>query len=281
MSRVLCLAAFCLTAATAAAQTTATFVGSTSDWHTPGNWSTGLVPDANTDVLISGDFHVIVSPPVGGGDVAIRDLRLAAGATLETLPGVRFGTRNESIEGGSGLIHRSTEAFDIAGGTTVTEVAGFGGSGLYLNPTPKGKRDIILHATSTFGLGGTTAAAPGSTGAGHYATLTTESIDLDGELRVELLYGFTPAQGQVFQIITTDSRTGTFAGLPEGARVATFGDVALYITYAAGDGNDVAIVGGTAIPTLGATGILAMGLALALAAAFALSRRRSRPLASD
>jgi len=123
MSRLLGMAVLCLAAASAGAQTTATFVGSTNDWHTPGNWSTGLVPDANTDVVISGVHHVVVSPPVGGGDVAIHDLTLAAGATLETLPGVRFGTHDETIDSGSSLIHRSSEAFDLADGTTETVVA--------------------------------------------------------------------------------------------------------------------------------------------------------------
>jgi len=58
--------------------------------------------------------------------------------------------------------------------------------------------------------------------------------------------------------------------------VAAFGDVALYITYAAGDGNDVALLAGAAIPALDATGAAAMGLALALAAALLLRRRAER-----
>src|SRR5207244_11486023 len=55
--------------------------------------------------------------------------------------------------------------------------------------------------------------------------------------------GYTPALGDVFTIIAndaTDTVTGTFAALPEGARFIT-ANTTFQITYAGGSGNDVVL----------------------------------------
>jgi hypothetical protein len=52
-----------------------------SDWNTPGNWSCGTVPDANTDVLINFGNIIISS------NVTIRSLTLNSPATLTTSTG--------------------------------------------------------------------------------------------------------------------------------------------------------------------------------------------------
>ncbi len=65
---------------------------------------------------------------------------------------------------------------------------------------------------------------------------------LNGLLDVELLDNFSLGLGQQFDILTVDGElTGEFSGLSEGSLVGNFGGIDLFITYAAGSGNDVAL----------------------------------------
>jgi hypothetical protein len=69
----------------------------------------------------------------------------------------------------------------------------------------------------------------------------TGNAMLNGILQVALTGGFTLSKGVSFEIIDiAGTRTGTFNMLAEGAKVGTFGKD-LFITYAGGDGNDVAL----------------------------------------
>jgi len=74
---------------------------------------------------------------------------------------------------------------------------------------------------------------------------------LDGALAVSLLDGFELAANQSFTILDVGGAlTGLFDGLGEGELVGNFGDTDLWITYAGGDGNDVALF--TAAPSFAA-----------------------------
>ena len=65
-------------------------------------------------------------------------------------------------------------------------------------------------------------------------------VSLAGTLNVSLFGGFTLGIGDAFEFINIDgTRSGTFAGLTEGALVGSFGGTDLFISYTAGDGNDV------------------------------------------
>ena len=65
---------------------------------------------------------------------------------------------------------------------------------------------------------------------------------LGGTLDVSLLGGYTLSPGQSFKIINVGgSLSGQFSGLSEGGLIDNFGGADLFITYAAGDGNDVAL----------------------------------------
>src|SRR5690606_19428108 len=65
---------------------------------------------------------------------------------------------------------------------------------------------------------------------------------LGGELVVQLINGFVPQPGNEFLFLDiAGTRTGTFAGLDEGALIGNFGGTDLFITYQAGNGNDVAV----------------------------------------
>lgn len=234
---------------------TLTFTGTTSDWYDVANWDLGRLPKAGDDVVLDSGRAVVIDPALAPaadpdpGVVRIGDLFISEGASLETLAGVHLTTRDEDVSDGGRLIHRSTRAVDDPlGGSlfTAPSLFGAGGSGgVYLNPTPKFKRDVVLQSSVSFGLGGPAAASntiPGAYGPGHYATLTATTATLGGTLDVALYYGFTPTTGQSFQIITVDGeRTGNFAGLAEGDLVTSFGNVGLYITYRGGDGNDVVL----------------------------------------
>lgn len=237
---------------------TITFTGADDNWYSPGNWDLGRLPQAGDDVVIGGGRSVIIDPArdpmrstsTSASLVQIQDLYVTDGASLETLAGTMLSTRNEDLSDGGQLIHRATHAFDHPLGGTLTALDACSASnstcpGVNLNPTPKSKRDVILQSSITFGLGGTLPAANtsiGARGAGHYATLTCETVALGGLLKIATYYDFAPTPGDSFEIITvTGSRTGEFAGLTEGSLVDSFGDVGLYLSYRGGDGNDVVL----------------------------------------
>jgi hypothetical protein len=67
-------------------------------------------------------------------------------------------------------------------------------------------------------------------------------IALAGSLNVSLTGGFTIEPDQSFTIVEiAGAASGNFAGLAEGATVGSFGGTDLFITYAGGNGNDVAL----------------------------------------
>ena len=68
-------------------------------------------------------------------------------------------------------------------------------------------------------------------------------VTLGGSLDVSLLNPFSLSPGQSFEIIDVGgSLSGSFLGLAEGGLVGNFGGTNLLITYAGGDGNDVALL---------------------------------------
>jgi hypothetical protein len=79
-------------------------------------------------------------------------------------------------------------------------------------------------------------------GTGFDQLLMSGNATLAGALSVSLANGFSLAAGQSFRVLDiTGSRSGQFAGLGEGAIVGNFGGTDLFITYAAGNGNDVSL----------------------------------------
>jgi autotransporter-associated beta strand protein len=100
--------------------------------------------------------------------------------------------------------------------------------------------DLTLDAGATLAidLGGT---LPGVT----YDVLAAADAALAGSLNVSLVGGFVPSPGQEFQILAaTESRTGTFAGLPQGAVVREIGAVDLTIDYTGEGGLVVSLIAG-------------------------------------
>lgn len=93
-----------------------------------------------------------------------------------------------------------------------------------------------------------------------------EDLDIDGELEVTLIDGFELGLNQQFEILdVTGTTTGQFNGLSEGDLVDNFGGIDLFISYTAGDGNDISLY---TVPEPTSLALLSLG-ALGL-----LSRRR-------
>ena len=91
---------------------------------------------------------------------------------------------------------------------------------------------------------------------------------LNGSLDVSLIDGFSLGLNQEFLVADiTGSRTGYFDGLAEGDLVGTYGGMDLFITYEAGNGNDVSLF--TAVPEAGTAGMMAV-----LMLGVAMRRRR-------
>ena len=98
-------------------------------------------------------------------------------------------------------------------------------------------------------------------------------LALDGTLTVVPLDGFAFGPNQSFTIFdVSGALSGTFAGLGEGDRVGTFGGTDLFITYAGGTGNDVALF--TSVPEPSTAGLLPLG-------AVGLLHRRRRATGSS
>ncbi len=82
-------------------------------------------------------------------------------------------------------------------------------------------------------------------GVGDFDAIAAQGdVSLDGDLIVDAS-GLSLTPGDSFEIIDVEgSLTGSFAGLPNGASVGSFGGVNLLIDYAGGDGNDVVLTAG-------------------------------------
>ncbi|WP_273453624.1 hypothetical protein [Nevskia ramosa] len=206
------------------------YVGRDGNWFNPSNWSSRRVPGAGDNVFLDGQDYVVIDPkndPTGYSKVTFGDLVISSVAVLETLPGARIENRDTHVFDAGQFIHRSSSQ----GGTLV-----IGGRS----------------ATMNVGLGGTTPAslmrdAAGgnqlAAGPGHYSTMTADTMDIEGELKLSIYYGFEPRPGDSYQIITINgTRSGEFIGLPEGGYVGcTDQNVGMRISYVGGDGNDIVI----------------------------------------
>ena len=101
-------------------------------------------------------------------------------------------------------------------------------------------------------LGGTTANRFDS-------ILVNVNAVLDGNLVVTARDGFNLGLNQRFLIVNViGSAAGQFAGLGEGAQVGLLNDRALFITYKAGNGNDVALFTAVPEPTTSAAVVMAL-----------------------
>jgi T5SS/PEP-CTERM-associated repeat protein len=80
-------------------------------------------------------------------------------------------------------------------------------------------------------------------GTGDFDRMTVSGdLKIDGTIAVNWLGGFQPSLGEEYLIANvTGDNTGQFIGIGEGEMVAQAGNIGLFISYTAGDGNDVAL----------------------------------------
>jgi hypothetical protein len=90
------------------------------------------------------------------------------------------------------------------------------------------------------------------------SVLVNVNATLGGNLVVAARDGFKLDFNQRFLIVNViGSASGQFAGLNEGAQVGVFNDRPLFITYKAGNGNDVALFTAVSEPTSSTAGLMA------------------------
>ncbi len=261
------LAMATLCAASNAQVMNATYIGTDRVWNNAANWSTGIIPDTNTNVIIDG--RDVDTDPTATYE--LKNVIVTGFGSITTKPGTIWRVEDETLINGT-IIHQSTNGAMNPGIGTLTisnpiACSGFTCGGIKLNPTPKTKRIIVLSSSAqiSMGLGGSTASSATQQGNGTYSTLSSEEVTLGGRLELESDYGFTPTAGQSFNIIKASrSMSGQFSGLGEGAYVGQVNGVGMRISYL---NNQVAV---TAVPEP------ATMIALATGFAGVVQRRRAR-----
>jgi hypothetical protein len=213
------------------------------------NGAAGQITGRGTLIVVGAGLtnlgHVALSSGITDvyGDVTNNTGNAAVGITVSGNADVTFW---DDVTNTSGL-------FRVSAGSSATFFGGFAGAGI------SGPGDVYLEADITPGSSPGLAEFGGNIHLGPLANLEIEIAGtnrgdeydalniagmalLDGSLDVSVLSGFMPAVGDSFEIIDiTGARSGTFAGLAEGAAIGNFGGHDLLITYAGGDGNDVAL----------------------------------------
>lgn len=217
------------------------FLGANENYLDPANWNNGgRIPGVDDSARLDGLTAVI--DPRDPTPIPLGNLTLRNGARLIVRDAVlQFDTldsEDSTLEFFNSYIKLNTFIDPLLGGFN-------------LNPSFLEAERIVLYKPETparFGLGGDQPASAEALGAGHYARMQGNSIDLDGQLNLFFVYGFRPQPGNTFEIITNTGGNpinGTFANAPEGSVLNGFCDVQFRITYIGGDGNDVVLTAET------------------------------------
>lgn len=239
------------------------------NWFVAQNWSDDAVPTGGTDVLLDGTVSPVI--PVSNAAATARNLQLAGNAALtqtsSTLVADTVSLGDSArVDLFSSFIRAHSFVVDCTSAVVFCRIA--------FNPSALAVQALSLDAAKLdFGLGGAAPASETQRGAGFHASIVA-SLDVtllhDVELSLSLLHGFQPVAGQMFQLLTVGGvLSGQFAGLGEGALVEQFGDIALFITYQAGSGNDIAVFA-RQVPAPASLALFGIGLA-------AMAARRRAP----
>lgn len=218
----------------------------TNNWQ-PSQYDTAVIASGAAVLDAVGQLagNLQVAPQVG--QMATFDISAGWLEVTDTVEIAALGAEGQlNLLGGKlttqTLLKGEGGAFNFSGGVLSTATFGFDlvNDGGTIAPgdsagTTHVLGDVTLNA-------GSLAIELGGTGAGEFDNLLIDgSAILGGSLDVALLDGFTLEPNLSFEIIDiAGGQSGSFAGLAEGALVGTFGQD-LFITYTAGDGNDVAL----------------------------------------
>jgi pectate lyase len=200
-----------------------------------GNLLLATHPGDNATLNITAGWIHVEDAPHGPaeGTTVIGD-HPAATATLN-LTGGKLSTK--------ALLRGEGGTFHFTGGVLSAEMVGFDlvNQGGTISPGASPGTTLVLGDLTILAgalaieLGGNTA------GIGFDQLVVTGDATLGGSLDVSVLEGFALSPAAQFEILdVVGALTGEFEGLAEGGLVGNFGQD-LFITYAAGDGNDVAL----------------------------------------
>ncbi|MEL7472777.1 MAG: GC-type dockerin domain-anchored protein [Planctomycetota bacterium] len=190
------------------------------------------------DVTILGSLHVV---PLGG-------FTLRAGQAFEIIDvgGQQAGAFQGAPEGATVATLNGIDLF-------ITYVAGDGNdTALYTAPAEPDDSgrvtrfdgDVILGVGSTLVV-----EIEGSALDAFDRIEVGGDLSILGQLDVQLVGGYLPAPGDTFEIIRVDgASSGEFVGLDEGRGVRISPDLALFVSYQAGDGNEVLLTAGIVDP---------------------------------
>ncbi|QQE12262.1 autotransporter-associated beta strand repeat-containing protein [Planctomycetota bacterium] len=243
---------------------------------------------ARPTISISGDNALTVGINNGSStfDGQIQDAAGGAGSLTKTgsgtftLTGDNTYTGNTFVTDGTLLASNTTGSATGSGDVAVFDGGTLGGNGMiaskvFINDggtlAPGESAGHLTVNDVVFGIGSTFEVELGGLEAStEYDVLSVLSYAIldNGNgplLDVSLIDGFELDFGQHFEIVNVGDRLiGGFNSLAEGARVSSFNDIDLFITYQAGDGNDIALYT-AAIPEPASFVLLGLGgLALIL-----------------
>lgn len=212
----------------------------TNDWATPGNWSTGVVPDGTgVDACIPGGTTVVDQDAT----IGVGELTIARGSSLTVGTGgeVETGSAGAALSVASGLDNDGTLTAGPSGTGTATlalggPVTNTGALEVFGTVTIGSSSSSDLTNTGTVGIapGGvidlqkaSTLANESSgllafgvdgpqTSASHYGRILNGSLALDGSVAPVFEGGFIPSSGAEY-VVATGSFAGTFATVRNGA----------------------------------------------------------------
>ncbi len=181
----------------------------------------------------------------GGRLSSLNGLALGSGESLTTTTNATATIDGEFIN--NGTVNGPTEdGFSLVFDAAVNGTGSYTGNITFLDifspgtsPAAVQLENITLGTVSDLHveLGGL---APGNE---HDQLVIAGDANIAGQLSIALLDGFTPADQNTFMILdVAGDLTGRFQGLDEGALVGAFAGQDLFITYTAGDGNDIALL---------------------------------------
>ncbi len=217
------------------------------------------------------EFDGAVSNSAGTGNIVARNavLRFHGGLTNNSMFAVSFGatdvlgdvsnsaTGTIAVAGNSGATFyddvTNSGALNVHAGSTAVFFGTLAGNGNVGSGDVQALGDLLPGASpGTMAFGGNLSLGPltnleielgGLTAGSQFDKLVVAGdTTLAGTLDVSVIDDFALSLGDTFEIIDiTGALSGTFSGLAEGDTVGNFGGTALRITYAGGDGNDVAL----------------------------------------
>lgn len=238
------------------------------------NSSTGFM--TGRGAWIAGHWTNLGAIAVSGTTDIIGALNNAAGGLIVTSAGATTTFYDPVINNGE--IRTSGNANSVFF-DTVSGAGGFTGTGnvFFEGDVNPGNSPAVVSFGGNLSLGSAshTLFELGGTGLGEYDRFEIAgNLALSGTMSVAMWDNFQLAPGMNFLIAQIGgNRSGFFAGFGEGARVGNFSGQDLFITYGAGNGNDIALFTLTAVPEPGAA-LLCLS-AGCLACRF---RRRRQPL---